>query len=350
MRKWLCKFLSPKSESKDSDKEVILESLEEGVISLNKESEIIFANYMASKMVAIPKRELNGKKLEALGEGLLFKKLNALLVECLKRETILTDSFSKDKIYYDLIAVPQREKKGAILILQDKSAHHKVMEVGKDFITNASHELKTPITIIKGFAETLQDMPELPREMVVEITNKIVKSCQRMDQLVKNLLTLADLENLPAVRFQECDLIALFESCQDFLLTAHPSARIAIEKKRSPIMVHADPDILELALLNLLENGVKYSSSPAEITVTIEEAGGKVKIAIRDKGIGIPQESLEHIFTRFYTVDKARSRRLGGAGLGLSIVKTIIEKHQGEISVTSQLGSGSTFWITLPSV
>jgi signal transduction histidine kinase len=224
------------------------------------------------------------------------------------------------------------------------------MEVGKDFITNASHELKTPITIIKGFAETLQDMPELPREMVVEITNKIVKSCQRMDQLVKNLLTLADLENLPAVRFQECDLIALFESCQDLLLTVHPTARIAIEKKRSPIMVHADPDILELALLNLLENGVKYSSSPAEITVTIEEAGGKVKIAIRDKGIGIPQESLEHIFTRFYTVDKARSRRLGGAGLGLSIVKTIIEKHQGEISVTSQLGSGSTFWITLPSV
>jgi signal transduction histidine kinase len=218
------------------------------------------------------------------------------------------------------------------------------LEIGKDFITNASHELRTPITIIKGFAETLQDMPNLPPEMVADITEKIVRSCQRMDLLVKNLLTLADLENLPSLRLQECDLVALLENCQHFLQAAHPAAQLNLEKKKKGnITILADPDILELALMNLLENAVKYSPVPASISISIEKIKEKVKVCIKDQGIGIPAESLDHIFSRFYTVDKARSRRLGGAGLGLSIVKTIIEKHDGEISVASELGKGSTF-------
>jgi two-component system phosphate regulon sensor histidine kinase PhoR len=335
-----------KIKTSEAEKAQILESLEEGVVAVDAELRIGSINYAASRMFDLPKRELIGQLLQARGG--LFDKASALLTESLKRESVLTDSFASDKIYFDLIAVPKKQGRGALLILQNKSAHYKVLDVGKDFITNASHELRTPITIIKGFAETLQDMPELPHEMVADITEKIVRNCQRMDLLVKNLLTLADLENLPSLRLQECDLVALLENCQHLLLAAHPTTKLQIEKKKSDVTIFADPDILELALMNLLENAVKYSTGPAAITIGIEKIKEKVKVSIADQGIGIPQESLERIFSRFYTVDKARSRRLGGAGLGLSIVKTIIEKHDGEIRASSELGKGSTFTVTLP--
>jgi signal transduction histidine kinase len=263
----------------------------------------------------------------------------------------LTDSISlkgTKKTFLDLIAAPKAQRNGAILVLQDKSSHYKVLEMGKDFVANASHELRTPITIIKGFAETLQDLPELPRETVVDITEKIVRNCQRMDTLVKNLLTLTDLENLPDSHFQECDLVALAEMCRQVVLSVYEDAQITIKKNKDPIVVAADPDILELAVINILDNAAKYSNPPAEIEITLTQEDSEAHVSISDHGIGIPPADLEHIFERFYTVNKARSRRLGGAGLGLSIVRTIIEKHQGTISVSSQVGVGTTFSIHLP--
>lgn len=169
-----------------------------------------------------------------------------------------------------------------------------------------------------------------------------------MDTLVKNLLTLADLENIPQSRFQPCDLVSLADNCLHLLQTLSPETSIKIEKSKDAIMVDADPDLLELAMMNLLENGVKYSKPPAHLTIHLEEKKQDVTIAIEDQGIGIPTEDVPHIFDRFYTVNKAHSRRLGGAGLGLSIVKTIIEKHEGTITVVSQPNHGTTFTITLP--
>jgi two-component system, OmpR family, phosphate regulon sensor histidine kinase PhoR len=273
------------------------------------------------------------------------------LETCQKKMTILTDSiFISDgkKLYLDLIAAPKPMQNGAILVLQDKSSHYKVLEMGKDFVANASHELRTPITIIRGFAETLHDLPELPREMVSDITEKIVRNCQRMDNLVKNLLTLADLENIPESRFQECDLVALMENCKHIVISIYEDAQIRIEKSREEISVDADPDILELAMINLMDNAAKYSNPPAQITIKIDQIGDEAQVVIADKGIGIPTEDIEHIFERFYTVNKAHSRRLGGAGLGLSIVKTIIEKHHGNISASSMLRQGTIFTIMLP--
>lgn len=322
----------------EKEKQRILDCLEEGILSLNAKMVVKDANYVARKMLSLTRRELVGNAL--IPAHPLLEKGRSLIAECIKRGEILSSSVALEK-NFDLIAVPQ--KRGAILILQDKSAYSQVGKIGKEFIANASHELRTPITIIRGFAETLQDMPELPREMVVEITEKIVRSCERMNSLVKNLLTLSDLENLPALRLQECDLVALLENCRELLKSAHKTAQVEVSKNRAQILLWADPDILELALMNLLENAVKYSTPPANVHIDIQEIGDQVKIEISDKGIGIPLESLDKIFSRFYTVDKARSRRLGGAGLGLSIVKTIVEKHDGEISAASELGRGTTF-------
>jgi two-component system phosphate regulon sensor histidine kinase PhoR len=337
-----------------NEKEAILESLGEGVIAVDAQMNIRYINFIGSKMIGIPRRQLLGKKFPVLeGKPLspLLDRCRSLLEACQGKDNVLTDSISlgdSNKIYLDLIAAPKAQGNGAILVLQDKSNHYKVLEMGKDFVANASHELRTPITIIKGFAETLQDLPELPREMVVDITEKIVRNCQRMDALVKNLLTLADLENLPDSRFQECDLVSLAETSKQVVLAVYEDAQITIEKSRETIAVDADPDILELSIINILDNAAKYSNPPAQITVKLAQVGEEAVISISDKGIGIPPADLEHIFERFYTVDKARSRRLGGAGLGLSIVKTIIERHHGTIAVSSTVGVGTTFTIHLP--
>lgn len=336
------------------EKEAILESLGEGVIAVDAQMQVRYINFIGSRMIGIPRRQLLGKKFPDLKDGKkspLLEKCLFLLESCQQRVNVLTDSISLGetrKLYLDLIAAPKAQMTGAILVLQDKSSHYKVLEMGKDFVANASHELRTPITIIKGFAETLQDLPELPRDMVIEITEKIVRNCQRMDTLVKNLLTLADLENIPDARFQECDLIPLMETCRQVVLAVYQGAQIFIEKSHESIIVAADPDILELAIINLLDNAAKYSQPPAQIAIKLVQEAEEVSISISDRGIGIPPADLEHIFERFYTVDKARSRRLGGAGLGLSIVRTIIEKHHGTISVTSEVGKGTTFSIRLP--
>jgi signal transduction histidine kinase len=337
-----------------NEKEAILESLGEGVVAVDSQMEIRYINFIGSKMLGMPKRYLLGKPFPEPEETRLtplFEKCRYLLLACQESGTVVTDSISigdLHKRYIDLIAAPKTKGSGAIIVLQDKSSHYRVLEVGKDFVANASHELRTPITIIKGFAETLQDLPELTAEMIRDITEKIVRNCERMDSLVKNLLTLADLENLPESRFHECDLVSLVDNCRHMVQTVYPEARIQVEKNCEEISVSADPDILELAILNLMDNAAKYSSQPAEIQVTLESREEEAKITIGDKGIGIPEADIEHIFERFYTVNKAHSRRLGGAGLGLSIVKTIVERHDGTISVTSQSGQGTTFTILLP--
>jgi len=336
-----------------NEKEAILESLGEGVIAVDASMQVTYVNGVGSRMLGIPKRYLLHKafpKHSDKPQAPLLEKCEELLDAVQKEGSALSDSISMGdtrKIYLDLIAAPKIPGGGAILVLQDKSSHYKVLEMGKDFVANASHELRTPITIIKGFAETLQEMPELSFEVLTDITEKIVRSCERMDKLVKNLLTLADIENLPESRFQPCDLLGLVQECIHILLSKYPDVHIEFEEQEE-VILPADADLLELAISNLLDNAVKYSRGAVHITIQMRVSTDEVHLTICDKGIGIPASDVEHIFERFYTVDKAHTRKLGGAGLGLSIVKTIVEKHDGTINVTSVLGQGSCFTITLP--
>lgn len=334
-----------------NEKESILNSLMEGVVAIDGEGIIRFTNQTFAKMIGLSRRELFSRHMASLRSPHpeILARCLSLIKIAQDQATVVTDSISlEDKVFLDLIVVPKPFKSGAVIVIQDKSSQRQVVEMGKEFIANASHELRTPITIIKGFAETLQDLKSISPTMLAEITEKIVRNCARMDTLVKNLLTLADLENIPSSRFQPCDLVALSDNCLHLLQTLSPDTIVTIDKKQDHLMAHADPDLLELALMNLLENGVKYSQPPAHLTIRLKERKQDVIISVEDQGIGIPSDDLPHIFDRFYTVSKARSRKLGGAGLGLSIVKTIVEKHEGTISVASELGKGTTFTITLP--
>jgi two-component system, OmpR family, phosphate regulon sensor histidine kinase PhoR len=344
-----------KVKEEKNEKEAILESLGEGVMAIDNTLRIQYVNFIAGKMLGVPRRQLIGQSIDSIAEKLkkpLIIRCWELLISCQKEKTIVTDSISLGetrKLYLDLIAAPKADEQGAIIVLQDNSDHYRVLDMGKDFVANASHELRTPITVIRGFAETLQDLPEISSEMLQDITEKILRNCQRMDHLVRSLLTLADIENLPLSNLKECNLVQLIEDCRDHLLSVHHQAKVEIEMDtKEPIIASVAKDLLELAIFNLLENAVKYSEPGASIWISLNRQQDAVLISIKDQGIGIPETDLPQIFNRFYTIDKARSRKFGGAGLGLSIVKTIIEKHDGTIQASSEMGKGTTFTIYLP--
>lgn len=336
------------------EKEAILESLGEGVMAVDALMNIQYINYIGAKMLGLPRKQIQGKQLAELISRIkpaLLESCLRLLQTCQEKGELASDALSMTngrKVHLNLIAAPKANRKGAIIVLQDDTDHYRILEMGKDFVANASHELRTPITIIRGFAETLQDIPEITSEMLQDIIEKILRNCQRMDNLVKNLLTLADIENRSLSNLRVCNLVDLVEQCRQSLFVIHPEAIIEVTTDREEIPLFVVPDLIELAISNLLENSIKYSKPPAKIRVEISVIEDKAKIVIVDKGMGIPAADLEHIFSRFYTVNKAHSRKLGGAGLGLSIVKTVIDKHEGSITATSQLGIGTTFTIILP--
>lgn len=332
-----------------NEKEAILESLVEGVIATDNHMRVTYANSRALKILGFTAEQLLDKPFAIADQPTAY----ALLAACQKEKKALTDTLTLfkegSKTYLDIVAAPNGEGEGAILVMQDQSPHYKLLEMRKDFIANASHELKTPITIIRGFAEMMHDHPELPEATTVEITGKIVKNCQRMTGLIKDLLTLSDIENIPASRLVKCDIAAITAHCCSTLQGVFPDAVLAIHKDadQSYTLV-ADPSLLELAIMNLIENGIKYSKPPAHIDITLQNTADGLKLTIADQGIGIPAVDLEHIFERFYTVNKAHSQKLGGSGLGLSIVQTIVHKHFGQISVASEPDHGTTFTVVLP--
>lgn len=334
-----------------NEKEAVLESLIEGVIALDPNMVVTFANNIALNF-------LNMKADELIGHSFAVTQLHkcyTILAACQAEKKIMTDTLiiknENIKVYLDIVAAPKKDNTGAILVLQDKSIQYKMLEMRKDFIANASHELKTPITIIRGFAETLHDNPGLGPQLTEEITGKIVRNCQRMTTLVKDLLTLSDIENIPESRLIECDLYEIIDNCCYMLRDAFPDASIKlVNLYKGDIHITGDPSLLDMAFKNLIENAAKYSTPPADITVTMDVIGDKIKVQIADKGIGIPPADLEHIFERFYTVNKAYSLKMGGSGLGLSIVENIITKHFGKITVASKVGEGTTFTITFPTI
>lgn len=333
-----------------NEKEAILDSLIEGVIAIDTNMVVTFANQMALKMLEISADQLIGHSFSTTEHNKCYK----LLLDCQQEQRVLTDTLilknNKRRTYLDVVAVPKKDNAGAMLVLQDKSIQYKMLEMRKDFIANASHELKTPVTIIRGFAEALHDNPDLPKETVLEVTNKIVKNCKRMTTLIKDLLTLSDIENIPESRLIECDLYELIENCCSLLRDIFPDVQILLKKINDvDMLITADRNLIEMAMINLIENAAKYSNAPAEITISLEHLRDYIMVTISDKGIGIPAKDLEHIFERFYSANKAHSQKLGGSGLGLSIVENIIAKHFGKISVSSTVGAGTTFTILLPA-
>jgi signal transduction histidine kinase len=226
--------------------------------------------------------------------------------------------------------------------------------VRKEFVANVSHELRTPLTSIKGFIETLASGAIDNRDEAKRFIGIIAAQVDRLNTIVEDLLTLSSIER--DVERSEVELAC--GSVETVLASAVEACRPEASKKgialalscEKTVVANMEKTLLEHAVVNLLDNAIKYSDRDKSIMVTgaVEAERGEVTISVADQGIGIPSEHLDRIFERFYRVDKARSRKLGGTGLGLSIVKHIVAAHNGNVTVESVVGKGSTFTIHLP--
>ncbi len=242
---------------------------------------------------------------------------------------------------------------GVLIVLHDVTRLRRLEMVRRDFVANVSHEIKTPVTAIKGFVETLLDEPDGDPEQTQRFLRILDRQADRLHAIVEDLLTLARIEQdtgQQKVALESGPVLPVLYASQEACLLRAKAKDLTIEIACSNdlyVMLHAP--LLEQAVTNLLDNAIKYSPASATIWIGASPTpdGDEVQITVRDQGSGIPAEHIPRLFERFYRVDRARSRELGGTGLGLSIVKYIAQAHHGRVDVQSATGQGSTFQLFL---
>jgi two-component system phosphate regulon sensor histidine kinase PhoR len=247
-------------------------------------------------------------------------------------------------------------ERGAVVATRDTTELTRVADMRKDFVANVSHELKTPLAAIRGYAETLRDGALEEPATARRFTERILNQCRRLQELLDDLLTLSRLEGVaPALEREPVDLGAVVRRAVELIAAKAREKRveIVVEEETVPPLP-GDPDGLERLVLNLLDNAIKYNRPEGKVTLRLSGADAEATeateavIEVSDTGIGIPPESIPRLFERFYRVDKGRAREEGGTGLGLAIVKHVAQAHGGQVEVESRIGRGSTFRVKLP--
>jgi len=337
-------YLFTRVENEKETLNCLLESIKEGIVVLDKSGNVILAN---PEMLKIAKQELIGKHYSEIFTekyfGILIKRLQN------KEEvSMATINWRNMDFIFSLSLV---ESRGDIIFsLKNITEMKQLEQIKKDFVSNVSHELRTPLTAIKGFVETLQD--EETDDTKKYYFGILEKHTDRLINIVKDLLALSGLESkkskLDIERIYIEDLVNDVEKVVDMKIK---EKNLKFEKilDKSVLEIAGDRFKLEQLFINLIDNSAKYTDE-GSISVITEKKGDKLRIIIKDTGIGIPGKHLTRIFERFYVVDKSRSRKMGGTGLGLSIVKHIVMQHHGELDVKSEKNKGTEFIIDLPIV
>lgn len=242
------------------------------------------------------------------------------------------------------------EVSGCLMVVHDITEVRRLEGKRRDFVANVSHELKTPLTAIRGYVETLMEGALDDKKHALEFLGVIHAQSKRLDNIISDLLKLSSLESYAVeVNKSEVRLKDLGDSLIAGLDSVFRAKKASVSNTiPAGLAVKADPEKLGQVFVNLLDNAVKFSAENAKVEISAVELPESVKVTVKDSGIGIPQEHLTRVFERFYRADKARSREMGGTGLGLSIVKHVIDLHGGSVGVESAEGRGSEFWFTLP--
>lgn len=335
----------------------MLNHMSEGLIAVDLDKNIIAMNPSAEKMFAKSRVASIGKSLIEIVQNSTVEKMAD---EAMENQTIIRKEISRtlpELQFFEVTAIGTQKGEGAvctILVFQENTQVRKLESHRREFVTNVSHELKTPLTSLQGFIETLLGGALKDTEKSESFLKIMEDDAKRLSRLVADLLDLSKIESrelpLKPVPLQLADLI------QQALRLFEPQLaqkKIQVENKipRNLPVVHADPDKIKQLLVNLMDNAVKFNQEGGKIIITSENFPNKIKIAVQDNGIGIPEKDIHRIFERFFRVDKARSREFGGGtGLGLSIAKHIVEAHGGTISCQSKPGEGSTFTFSLPKL
>jgi two-component system phosphate regulon sensor histidine kinase PhoR len=240
---------------------------------------------------------------------------------------------------------------GAVLVFRDVTRLHRLEAIRRDFVANVSHEMKTPLTSIQGYVETLLEGALEDPALTLDFLGKIDRNARNLGHLVTDLLVLSRVEaggiQVDPEPFSILSVVSeAAAACADKAREKGLGYQVAPGPRE--VMVRGDRDLLVRALVNLLDNAIQYTKTGGRIDVSTARADSRIDVTVRDTGIGIPAADLERVFERFYRVDKARSRALGGTGLGLAIVKHVAERHGGSIRVVSDEGRGSAFTLSLP--
>ena len=320
----------------------IISSIHEGLIVLDKSGKILLSN---ESMKKIAESELmDGRFYWEVIRASKFDELMNRIRE--KRESSAGEVELNEKIYLCNAAYLSSQEQ-TVVTFHDLTEMKKLERIKKDFVVNVTHELRTPLTAIKGFVETLEEELDKEKQNYLRI---IKRNTDRLSHIVEDLLSLEELEE-KGIRLER-EEVNLKELAENVLKIFEQEAkgrglylRLLADEKLP--LIQADSFRLEQMFVNLLDNALKYTEKGG-VTIVLRAKESEVAVEVQDTGIGISEEHLPRIFERFYTVDKARSRRLGGTGLGLSIVKHIVLLHGGKIQVKSELGLGTTFNVTLP--
>jgi two-component system phosphate regulon sensor histidine kinase PhoR len=366
----------------------ILSSMVEGVIALDPGQRILFANERAGELLGFQTQSAVGRKL---WEVVRQRALQDIVRKSLETQApcaseVNWEGKSTNSLTIHAAPLPGPPTRGAVLVLHDTTDLRRLERLRQDFVANVSHELKTPLAVIKACIETLLDGAMDDAEHRGSFLGQIGRQAEQLHALILDLLSLARIESgAESFQFEAVDLEPLIQRClerhraraaaKNQVLAAAPGVsgqwsvvsgerfaepsatqHAALTTDHSPqttdhtpVVAWADEDALDQVLENLIDNALKYTPAGGRIGVRCWSEDSQVHLEVTDSGIGIPEHDLPRIFERFYRVDKARSRELGGTGLGLSIVKHLIQAMQGTIHATSRVGQGTTFHVQLPA-
>jgi two-component system, OmpR family, phosphate regulon sensor histidine kinase PhoR len=337
------------SEKKRLD--AILKGMGEGVMVTDPGGVVTLVNPAFCAMFGAGTEVQGRQLLEISRHPDLYEGCREVLAERSERHQEITLPGGRASLVHWVPLLEGDDLRGAVAVFHDISELKKVERIRRDFIANVSHELRTPVTVIKGYAETLLCSPVAEEKGRRERFLGIIHNhAERLSDLVRDLLALSELESGEVT--MQPRKVQLEGAVKHALLLLEQRAEekgVALHSgSLGAFSVIADPGRLEQVLINLLDNGIKYSGEGGEVTVEADAEGAMVRVLVRDSGIGIPEKDLPRVFERFYRVDEARSRDRGGTGLGLSIVKHIVQGHGGSVSVESTPGVGSVFSFTMP--
>lgn len=332
--------------------ELVLGNLREGVLAVDDRFRILLANKAMHRLLDLPDENY---LLRPLLEVIRTPAIARLTEKVLREQTATEEQieFGTAPKHLRILAKPLSlgsQRTGALVTIRDETMIRRVDLIKRDFVANASHELKTPLAAIRAYAETLQLGALEDPEMAESFIGNIIAQADRMDGLVQGMLQLSRVEVGSALKFKLFDAVEAIESC---VAAAQAVARskgvqINVDVPSIKILLRSDRDGFQTIASNLLSNGVRYTESDGSVSVSLREDASSVVLEVVDTGIGMRPDDLERVFERFYRAEKDRSSHTGGTGLGLSIVKHLTQALGGTVQATSEVGLGSTFTVQLP--
>lgn len=332
----------------------ILKSISNGILAIDIEGNILLINDEAKKMINCPKEVMvEGRNISfAIRNELILKQIMMFMGSKENEKIVINlDDGRFFRIKLDPVYLQNNKSIviGSIVNIEDISERVRAENMRKDFVANVSHELKTPLTSISGFAETLKLNENIDKETRNRFLTIIDGEANRLRRLIEDILTLSFIENDKKEEKEAINLYSVYRRVEDMLMISAKTKNIALVcEADESISIQANADYVKQIILNLVDNAIKYTPENGAVNVKIFTEKENAVIKVSDTGMGIPKEDQSRIFERFYRVDKARSREIGGTGLGLAITKHIVMNLGGTISVDSELEKGSTFTVKIP--